>query len=443
MHINLVDFDQVLFYTREALTKAYQEAFRIHGFVISEQQLIEIEGQSIVQLFDNLNIHDEHLRSEIRRFKKENYKTYFKYIIPNIDLLSLPNKVIVSNASSEDIADILTYYNITDVMGIIGRDKVKKLKPHPDPYLQAMNSFPATSYTIYEDSDTGLAAAKAAMQSVEYKHKINIVKVDLQITEFKGGSGQLIRKLNNKIDKITTTNSALLTLKRNKVPVPEIYFSNDEKIIMEYVEGDLLYNQYTNEKHFKKLMELQGNIRKIHYINGCSTTTYIERLKDHSKYFSADPELTYIFNYCCKSLLEHQELFNNERSFCHGDFTLSNIIVKDDKLVVIDPNINDNAMSSWLLDISKLLQSTRGYEYIFGISKNENRPELIKLRKSIMTSLSPELIPLVETLELSHWLRMLRYKKEIGHNDFIKARDITIEILKELESETWQTQLLY
>ncbi len=404
---------------------------------------MEIEGQSIVDLFDKLNIQDDSIRTNIRRYKKDNYKSYFKYIIPNLDLINMPDKVIVSNASSEDIAEILTYYNITDVMGIIGRDLVERMKPHPDPYVKAIHTFPAESYTIYEDSDTGLAAAEAAIKAVGSRYKINIIKVELEVSELKGGSGQLIRKLNNKIDKITETNSALMTLMRNSIPVPEIYFSNNDKIIMDYVDGDLLCNQYSNEKHFKKLMALQDNIKKINYINGCSTDTYVRRLESHSKYFSADSELTYTFNYCSRYLLEHQEIFNRERSFCHGDFTLSNIIVKDNDLIVIDPNINENTMSSWLLDISKLLQSTRGYEYVFGISNKANDLELTGLRKNIMNSLSPELVPLVEILELSHWLRMLKYKKEIGHNDFLKARDMTITILKELKSNSWQTQLLY
>lgn len=59
--------------------------------------------------------------------------------------------------------------------------------------------------------------------------------------------------------------------------------------------------------------------------------------------------------------------FNPEQSFCHGDLTLTNMIVKPDgQVYFIDPSIQKDIWSSYMIDVGRLMQSLRGrYEEKF------------------------------------------------------------------------------
>lgn len=431
-HYNLVDFDQVLFDTRDALIRAYTEAFNIHGIDVTQNDLIEMEGHSIHYLFNKLEV-PYPLRDLIRVYKKANYKKYFKYIIPNYDLLCLPNKVIVSNAHTEDIKDILNYYHIEDVVGIVGRDQVENPKPAPDPYIKAIREFPALTYTVYEDSDTGIRAASEAYRVMELDERSRIQRVDLVTVELKGGSGQLIRKQGKYIDKVTSSNNMLVVLQQNSILTPKIFFQNQDKIIMEFVDGEMLCERYEHRCHFQEIIKLIEQIKEIPYFSTCLTETYVNRLKTHQSHFYDDNQLVEAFEYCQMSLMDLKPLLDSHISFCHGDLTLSNLILLENKVIVIDPNNDQELLSSWLLDISKLLQSARKYEYTFGISRVDKEEELSKLRTDVYKYVGDNLMLLVSVLELSHWLRLLKYKRKSSLDDFIKAREITIEVYEELK----------
>ncbi|MFD1956289.1 HAD hydrolase-like protein [Paenibacillus thailandensis] len=429
-HINLVDFDQVLFNTREALQEAYREAFNANGvdFILSD--FIEFEGKSINSLLEKYEISEE-IKEQIKKYKKNNYKNYTKYTIPNYDILSLPNKVIVSNAHSDDIRYILTYYGVSDVIDVIGRDRVKNVKPDPDPYYTAISLYPANNYTVYEDSDTGKISAKKAAELHNISNKLSIVHVDLYLEEYKGGSGEKIRRQGKVIDKITKSNQSIGILKDSGIRTPEIYFSNYEKIIMSFTEGSRLCDVYDGRIHFKKLIQLIEDIKKINIKNNASLDTYINRIKEHQHFFTDDIGLMEIFELCIFQLEKNRLLLEEERSFSHGDLTLSNILVDENELVVIDPNYQVDLYSSWLLDLAKILQSARGYEYTFGITNKINLNELSKLRTDIL-KYSGAKSRVVEILELSHWLRLLKYKKQQSEVEFLKAKKITLNIGEEL-----------
>jgi hypothetical protein len=88
-------------------------------------------------------------------------------------------------------------------------------------------------------------------------------------------------------------------------------------------------------------------------------TSYLSRLQDH-------------VNVCptremdaAMDLLTTSEPF--PRSFCHGDFTLENILLESDgTCVLIDPNFKSGLFQSYILDLGKLLQSTHArYHEVF------------------------------------------------------------------------------
>lgn len=66
-------------------------------------------------------------------------------------------------------------------------------------------------------------------------------------------------------------------------------------------------------------------------------------------------------------LLKKYEYYDFEKSFCHGDLTLENIIIANNRIYYID--FLDSFYDSWLLDVAKLLQDTQ----TFWSYRNDNK----------------------------------------------------------------------
>ena len=423
---HVLDFDQTLFHTREALVMAYRGAFTDAGVDVNIEDIIGFEGNSINILFDKFNL-DGDTRDRIRHWKQKNYKNYYKFMIPNYDLLSLENKVIHTNASSKDVNAVLNYYNIKDIIEIKGREENGCLKPNLDAY-SSLTEF-SKNFTYYDDDLRSLLSAKKAGAS-------NTVRVNLDTYELIGGGEDIIRKMGKTVDKITRKNKGMIYLEENNIPVPHIRFYNNEKIIMDYVVGRICYSCYNHERDFNNLLEL---IKKMSQINPAGRSVlsfdhYIERLKDHADHFKSDHMLSQIFYEIGLMLEEHRMCLSKETSFCHGDFTLNNLLMstKGD-IYVIDSN-NDLNWTSWLLDMSKLLQSSRHYEYYFGFAPIKNH-EVEKIHPSIRAILTKEQWKATRLLEATHWLRMLKYKKTKSRAQFELARAFCITLWKEVISD--------
>ncbi|WP_251554023.1 HAD hydrolase-like protein [Neobacillus muris] len=431
MHYNIIDFDQTLFNTREALLGVYQEAFTKYGYELRIDDFRKYEGESIDGLLEHYNVLNEH-RILIKSYKKSEYKRFFKYIIPNYSLLNLTNKIIVSNAHSKDILDILNYYKINDVLEVIGRDKITLLKPNPECYISTMMKYGLeNSYTIYEDSDSGMAAAKKAIRFLKNNQRANIIHIYLKTNILKGGSGEKVRLQENIVDKVSCSNFGLVEMRKAGIKTPNIIFYNEEKIIMEYINGTTLYSKYNHEIHSKKLINLIENIKSIPQKKSYDFDTYIERVLYHKLQFEYEKELVDIFDRAIDLLRSNIEFFSSNKSYCHGDLTLNNIVVKSNDFYLIDPNNSKRMYSSWLLDVSKLMQSSRNYEFIFGLSYKNNKVQVGKIRELIFLRYH-KIYGKLLLLELTHWLRMLKYKQK-NNEHFKQCKNICIEIIKEMD----------
>jgi thiamine kinase-like enzyme len=147
-------------------------------------------------------------------------------------------------------------------------------------------------------------------------------------------------------------------------------------------------------------------------IQNADFSTYSERVKDHlhqSEIAVIDINKIYTFLYFISDRM------NVEKSFCHGDFTVDNLIITQNSICLIDPNPIE--YSSWLLDISKLAHSFRRFGYLddlkYVYSRYDDDRSLITL------------------LELTHWVRILKY---IRHSDvqlYTKALNIIEELLEQ------------
>lgn len=61
-----------------------------------------------------------------------------------------------------------------------------------------------------------------------------------------------------------------------------------------------------------------------------------------------------------------EDYLNSQQSMCHGDLTLDNVILANNEVYVIDPSIQKNVWSSWLIDVGRQMQSLNSnYEIMY------------------------------------------------------------------------------
>nr|WP_267239372.1 HAD-IA family hydrolase [Paludibaculum fermentans] len=91
------------------------------------------------------------------------------------DLSGIPLAVVTSSATSE-ISAILKAEKILDCFqATVYGDEVTNLKPHPEPYLTAMQRLGVNSAIVLEDSGPGMASGRAAgCEVIEVKHASDV-----------------------------------------------------------------------------------------------------------------------------------------------------------------------------------------------------------------------------------------------------------------------------
>lgn len=101
------------------------------------------------------------------------------------------------------------------------------------------------------------------------------------------------------------------------------------------------------------------------------------------------------------------------RTYCHGDLSMSNIIVEGEQITLIDPSQKE--VSSWLLDVSKYWASAKGLDAIIS-GRSKWKPDS-HTGVMLINYLSPEECEAAHLLERGHWIRVARYAKVLGKRD--------------------------
>jgi len=212
--------------------------------------------------------------------------------------------------------------------------------------------------------------------------------LELNVEKLQGGlSGAEIEKRGNKVYK-THSNSLQAANWYQKaksiVNVPKIYSVIGDTICMEYIESNC-------DLKVEKIDEILQEFKKIpSYVD---FNVYIKRIENHLELYNPKYK-----NFVLEKLKSIECFMNKNKSFCHGDFSIDNMICRDEKIYLIDPNYDENSYSSWLLDLSKLLMSTKRF----------NEDLIYKFFKEKYKNISNTL----NILELSHWIRMRKYTKD-------------------------------
>jgi capsule biosynthesis phosphatase len=229
--------------------------------------------------------------------------------------------------------------------------------------------------------------------------------VNLKIETLQGGlSGAIIERRGDKVFKThkNSLNSAQWYKKASNV----IKTLNVYSVI-----GDTLCIDYIKQTDIPQIEQMIFIIEKFKSIpSNVDFSTYKNRIIDHLIKYKPN-----YYNKVINLLDKYKDFFNSNKTFCHGDFTLDNMINSNGILYLIDPIYLPEVYSSYLLDISKLMQSAKRFEknLIYDYFVNKYIDIIIEL----------------QILELTHWIRMRSYYLKANNNaNFV---DKNIQILLE------------
>ena len=169
----LFDLDGTLFSTNDVNWYAYKEALAHFGFAFEyDYWFRNCIGRHYKDFLSDIGITDEPTLLEIHRLKKQAYKKYLGHAKVNEHLFALIELMrpeyylaLVTTASRKNVEDILTAFDKMNVFDKrFTQEDFSKMKPDPEGYLKAMEHFNIRpeDTIIFEDSETGLAAAKAS-----------------------------------------------------------------------------------------------------------------------------------------------------------------------------------------------------------------------------------------------------------------------------------------
>jgi len=172
------DLDGTLVNTYEADYLAYRDAIKkVVGSDITREDFAQTNGKEMRHKLADLTpgITEEQVLN-IAEQKKYHYAKYLHLTVPNEPLITFlraqardQRAVLVTTAKRHNAMLVLDAHNLTTHFSdMVFGDEVPHPKPHPQPYLVALNKTGLQPYEVvaFEDSDTGAASAIAAGISV-------------------------------------------------------------------------------------------------------------------------------------------------------------------------------------------------------------------------------------------------------------------------------------
>ncbi len=207
----LFDFDGTLSDTMALNFKSWQKAFSKYNVEIREDDYYPLEGMQLKKIAKliseryKVNTSEEEIIKAKEIFFKTNYKfSTYEGVEELISLLKINNVkiAIVSGANIERLNNTVPKEFLDKFDLIITEDKLSFGKPHPEPYLLAMQTLgsKADGTIVIENAPLGIKSAKSAncfciaicsTLSEEY-----LKEADIIVKEFKEIKNlELIRRL--------------------------------------------------------------------------------------------------------------------------------------------------------------------------------------------------------------------------------------------------------
>lgn len=171
----IFDLDGTLFDTRRVNYHAYKYALDQYGVPLDYEEFASMFNGRLYKTYmpslmgeigTDENIEDAH------NLKIKKYPEYLHEAVKNDSLFSMIDCMkeefhiaLVTTGATENVYQILDYFNVKDRFELIlTQNDVVNKKPDPEGFLKAMEHFSvsAENTIVFEDSDVGIEAAKAA-----------------------------------------------------------------------------------------------------------------------------------------------------------------------------------------------------------------------------------------------------------------------------------------
>lgn len=214
---------------------------------------------------------------------------------------------------------------------------------------------------------------------------------------FRGLSGTDVFVTDDKIVSKTCDNALAIAAWHEKATdyqynVPEVHSVIGKTINLEFIHG----KPYKPDTIIRNICNIAHSFSDYKPLYNWDFSYYINRIEEHLHISELSKQNQ---KYISKQLNDIEQLMDDNKSFCHGDYSIDNLIITNNSIYLIDPNPTE--YSSWLLDISKLLMSLERFGYLEDYN-NILDWMFYKFEQDIYCGVK-------DILRISHWIRILKY----------------------------------
>lgn len=199
---------------------------------------------------------------------------------------------------------------------------------------------------------------------------------------------------------------------------PKIHTLIGDTICMDFIQ-----QSFTTKRRYEDFIHILTQFHCVNHMDIPNFDSFTKRIVEHIDLSnSVNNEIINkwaILHY----LREIWDFMNTQRSFCHGDLSLDNVLYSEGKIYLIDPIYLPDMYSSWLLDASKLLHSIR--------RNNLDVNPFIKEFEFTFGSFCRTKILLI--LEITQWIRILKYVNASTRQEYIIIINNLIRDLKDVK----------
>ena len=230
--------------------------------------------------------------------------------------------------------------------------------------------------------------------------------VNQEFYELSGHSGYKVVRIGNIVKKDMSVENAVklndwYNMSKGIANSPKIISNLYSTIYLEYIDG-INANKIMNKKLLKQLIEQILKFKDVK-LKKFDKRILMNKLDKHK----SDDGIWNMIVDDCKKLINEINLYP---TLSHYDFTLSNIIVKDDNIYLLD-SLFDKDASSYLLDFAKLKMSLDGYDELFCGGKHINKKYSKYLSKRLKKM---GILKEVNILEYMWCIRLYNYNDNKG-----------------------------
>ncbi len=190
----LFDLDGVIIDSMPMHMKAWESYLERHGISIENlwQQMIGKHNDELVHQFWGPSPDIDHGAEKEALFREMIDPVFDQYLVPGVVEFIRANplpKAVGSNAEKLNIDYTLKRSGLVENFRlVVSGDEVERPKPNPDVYLRAAELLKVEpkDCIVFEDSPTGVAAARAAGMRVVGVDtgKVNLDQVDVRVDHF-------------------------------------------------------------------------------------------------------------------------------------------------------------------------------------------------------------------------------------------------------------------